>query len=88
MLEPFSQRFAGRAREVEARSAPIPVEPVGDVMHLLPVLAQGEVDEGPLGGDELHRGAEAALDDRRAAAGEVLEEVVDVRMLLEPCNLG
>ena len=41
---------------------------------LLEVVAQREVEEGPVVGRELHRGGQPALDDGQVAHGEVAVE--------------
>jgi hypothetical protein len=55
-----------------------------DVKVLLEVVFEREVDErSPVGG-QLHRGRQAALDDRKVARREVAVEVVHVWADLEP----
>ena len=55
---------------------------------LLEVVFEREVDERRARGDELHRGAQPALDDRQVASGQVAVQLVHVAADLQACAEG
>ena len=63
---------------VHAAPGAVAFQAMADVKVLLEVVAQREVDEGPLVRGQLHRRREASLHNGEVAGGEVAVEVVHV----------
>ena len=78
----------GGALEVHPAAGSVAVEPVGDVEALLEVVAQGEVEERPPRGGQLHRGRQPALNHSEVAGGEVAVEILDKGTHLQTVGRG
>ncbi len=61
-----------------ASAGPVLLEAVADVEVLFEVVAEGEVEEGPTVGGELHGRGETALDDCNVARGKMAVQLVHV----------
>jgi len=57
---------------------------MGHVESLLEMMAEREVEEGPVAGHEFHRGREPALDDSQIAHSQVAIQVMHVRWISTP----
>src|SRR5439155_12431516 len=83
----------GASGVVHAPSGAVAGESVGDVEALFEVVAEREVEEGPVAGGELHGGGEAALDDGQVADRQVAVQVVhigadlDAAVCRQPCGV-